>query len=64
MAVDEVTRYRTTFWVTGWNLIIITDNYYYIVDESLKEFKRFDILDWNTDVSIYSIQVFTKSFFS
>ena len=54
MTLEEVPRYRTTFWVQGWNLIAVTELFYYIIDESLKEYKRFNVEDWLTDVDTYA----------
>ena len=57
---EEATRYRTSFWVTGWNLIIVTEYLYLILDENLQEKKRQKFVEWNsiTDNS----QVMAKSF--
>ena len=54
------TRYRTSFWVTGWNLIIVTEYLYLILDENLQEKKRQKFEEWNSITD--NAQVMAKSF--
>ena len=59
---EEAARYRTSFWVTGWNLIIVTEFLYLILDESLQEKKRVKFEDWYPTVIVHNAQVMVKSF--